>query len=70
MTGAGMGFAAYLGLPSDQQAAVLGHLPVPGWIVPLGVSAIGVGARMWPQHAISGPVAEAKSADTPQPPTA
>jgi hypothetical protein len=70
MTGAGIGFSAYLGLPDDQKEALVQHLPVPLWTVPIAVSVVGVAARVWPQHAISGQVAEAKSADAPQPPAA
>lgn len=62
MAAAGLGFAAYLALPVDEQRDLLSRLPlIPPWLVPILTSAIGVGARIWPQKNIPAEVAAAKS---------
>ncbi len=68
MGASGVAFAIYLGLPPEQQAAILAHLPVPPWLVPIIGSVIGIVARLWPQKSITPAVAAAKSEDAAQPP--
>jgi len=68
MAAAGAAFAIYLALPQDQQQTLVQHLPVPGWLLPIAASVVGIAARLWPQKSISGAVAAAKSQDAPQPP--
>ena len=67
MSAAGIMFAIYLALPLDQQAALVAHLPVPPWVLPIVTSVIGIVARLWPQKSITPDVAAAKSDDAPQP---
>lgn len=61
MAAAGSLFAIYLALPSEQQQALVNHLPVPAWLVPIVGSVIGIAARLWPQRSITHAVAAAKS---------
>jgi hypothetical protein len=61
MAGAGIAFAVYLQLPADQQKALLEHLPVAPWLLPIIVSTVGIVARLWPQNSITPYVAAAKS---------
>ena len=68
MAGAGIAFGIYLQLPPEQAQAILAHLPVPPWLIPIIASVVGIAARLWPQHSISPAVAAAKSEDAPQPP--
>lgn len=70
MAGSGVIFAIYLGLPAEQQQAIINHLPVPAWLVPIVGSVVGIAARLWPQKSITPEVAAAKSDDAPQPPAA
>lgn len=67
MGGAGIAFAIYLQLPFEQQQALLQHLPVPAWLLPIVASVVGIAARLMPQKSITPSVAAAKSADAPQP---
>ncbi len=67
MTASGAAFAIYLALPPEQQQALINHLPVAPWLLPIVGTVIGVAARLWPQKSITPVVAEAKSADTPAP---
>lgn len=53
MTAVGAGGAIYLSLPLDQQQAILDHLPVEPWLVPVIASVVGIVARMWPQPKLS-----------------
>jgi hypothetical protein len=46
-------FAVYLALPLDQQQAVVTHLPVPAWVLPIITSVIGIVARLWPQKSLN-----------------
>jgi hypothetical protein len=69
MTAVGAMATIWFLLPADQQATVIAHLPVPLWSLPIVTSIIGIAARVWPQKSITPAVAEAKSADAPQPPT-
>jgi hypothetical protein len=61
---AGVAFAFYLSLPLDQQQAVLAHLPVPPWVVPIVASLVGFLARLWPQKSLTTAEADNK-ADAP-----
>ncbi len=61
-TGIGTLGAIWLGLPVEQQQAIIAHLPVPPWVLPIVASVIGIGARLWPQKLITPEVASAKSA--------
>lgn len=63
MASAGIVFAIYLQLPIDQQQAVVQHLPVPPWLLPILASLIGIAARLVPQKSITPAVAAAKSED-------
>lgn len=65
MGAAGLMFAVYLSLPVDQQQALVNHLPVEPWLIPIATSTIGILARLWPQKSISPTVAAAKS-DAPE----
>jgi hypothetical protein len=65
MGAAGVAFAFYLSLPLEQQQAVLAHLPVPPWVLPLIASFIGFAARIWPQKSLSPTEAENKADTTP-----
>lgn len=68
MGATGILFAIWFGLPADQQQAVIAHIPVPPWVLPILTSVIGIAARLWPQRSITSEVAAAKSDDAPQPP--
>lgn len=57
----------WVNMPDAQQQVVIAHLPVPGWMLPIIGTVIGIVARLWPQKSISPEVAVAKSADAPQP---
>lgn len=63
MGAAGLAFAFYLSLPPEQQQAVLAHLPVPPWVLPIVASLIGFLARIYPQKSLTPTEAENK-ADT------
>lgn len=63
MSAAGVMFAIYLALPLDQQSALLAHLPVPPWILPILTSVIGIVARLWPQKNLT---PEAAAANQPR----
>lgn len=65
ITISGAMFAIYLALPPEQQSALVNHLPVQPWLVPIVTSVIGVMARLWPQKSITPEVAAAKSTDAP-----
>ena len=67
MGASGVAFAIYLGLPPEQQAALIAHLPLPPWLVPIIGSVVGIVARLWPQKSITPAVAAAKSESAPQP---
>lgn len=54
-------------LSAEQTQAILAHLPLPAWMIPILGTVIGIALRLWPQKSISGAEAAAKSADTPQP---
>lgn len=62
MTAASFAAAIWLGLDPAQQAAVLQALPIPPWLVPVGVGAVGAVARVWPQKSITPAEAVNKSA--------
>lgn len=53
MTAVGVGAAIYLRLSAEQQQAILDHLPVEPWLVPIIASVVGIAARMWPQPKLS-----------------
>lgn len=53
----------WVNLPAEQQQALLAHLPVPGWVLPIAATVIGIAARVWPQKSITPEVAAAKSAE-------
>ena len=53
MSAAGAMFAIYLSLPLDQQAALVAHLPVPPWVLPIATSVVGIVARLWPQKKLA-----------------
>jgi len=55
MAASGTIFAVYLGLPAEQQQAILAHLPVPPWALPIAASVIGIAARLWPQKSLHRP---------------
>ena len=57
----------WVNLPVEQQQALLAHLPVPGWVLPIAATVIGIVARVWPQKSITPEVAAAKSMDAPEP---
>lgn len=40
----------WVNLPAEQQQAVISHLPVPGWVLPIVGTVIGIVARVWPQQ--------------------
>lgn len=63
MGAAGTAFAIYLALPALQQQALLDHLPVPPWLIPIIASVGGIVARLVPQKSITPAVAAAKSDD-------
>ena len=65
MAAAGVIFTIYLALPPDQQQAIVQHLPVPPWLLPIVATVIGILARLWPQKSITSAVAEAKSDESP-----
>lgn len=67
MTATGAMFAIYLALPQAQQDALVAHLPVPPWVLPIITSVIGIVARLWPQKSITPEVALSKSADPVDP---
>lgn len=67
MAAAGAMFAIWLALPPEQQQALIAHLPVPAWVLPVLTSIAGIVARLWPQSSITPAVAAAKSGDAPQP---
>lgn len=67
MAAAGIAFGIYLQLPIEQQQALVQHLPVPPWLLPIVATGLGIVARLWPQKSISPAVAAAKSEDAPQP---
>lgn len=69
MSAAGAAFAIYLALPADQAQALIDHLPVPPWVLPIVATVIGIVARLWPQKSITPEVAAAKSTDAAQPAT-
>lgn len=50
-------FALYLALPADQQEAIVNHLPVPPWAIPIVTFALRYAARNWPQPALTATVA-------------
>ena len=52
----------WVNLPVEQQQAVISHLPVPGWVLPIVGTVIGIVARLWPQASITPP-----KADEPKP---
>lgn len=54
-------FALYFFLPVDQQAAILSHLPVPAWLIPIIANVLIFGGRVLPQKGITADVAAAKS---------
>lgn len=66
MTASGAAFAIYLALPLEQQQALIAHLPVQPWLLPIVASVLGILARIWPQKSITPEVAAAKS-DSDQP---
>ncbi len=53
MAAASFAAAAWLGLDPLQQAVILQALPVQPWVVPLGVGALGVLARIIPQKSVT-----------------
>lgn len=57
-------FTIYLALPADQQQALINHLPVPPWLIPIAGSVVGIAARLWPQKSLS-----ADPGETPKEPT-
>lgn len=59
-------FCVYLALPADTQLAIVQHLPVPPWAIPVITSILNVVARLWPQKSITPFVAAAKSDSTPE----
>ena len=63
MAAAGVAFTVYLALPPEQQQALIQHLPMPPWLLPILASVIGIAARLMPQKSITPEVAAAKSAD-------
>lgn len=65
MTAAGIGFAIYLHLTEAQQQALLEHLPLPAWLLPIIASTVGILARIWPQKNVSQAEGAAKSEDAP-----
>ena len=52
------GFLAmvWVGLPADQQATVIAHLPLPAWALPIIATIIGLAVRVWPQVSLTPPV--------------
>ena len=62
MTASGALGAIWLALPVEQQQAVIAHLPLPPWILPIVGTVIGVTLRIWPQASITQAEAAAKSA--------
>lgn len=65
-TATGALFVVYLALPAEQQAALVAHLPVPAWVIPIITSVISIVARLWPQKSITPAVAAAKSDSPPE----
>lgn len=65
MTASGVVGAIYLALPDEQKQALLNHLPLPAWLIPIVGTVIGVALRIWPQKSITPEVAAAKSAAPP-----
>lgn len=51
-------FTIYLALPADQQQALINHLPVPPWLIPIVGSVVGIAARLWPQKSLTPPAAD------------
>jgi len=49
MAASGTIFAVYLGLSLEQQQAVLAHLPILPWSLPVLATTVGIVARIWPQ---------------------
>lgn len=45
--------AIYVSLPVEQQAALIAHLPLPAWMVPIAGSVVGVAVRLWPQKSLA-----------------
>lgn len=50
-------FGLYLALPVDQQQAIVDHLPVPPWLIPIATFALRYAARNWPQPKLTATVA-------------
>lgn len=67
MSAAGTLGTIWFALPERQQQTVIEHLPIPLWMLPVVMTIIGVGARLWPQAAITPRVAAASSETAPQP---
>lgn len=53
MAAVGVLAAIYVRLTIEQQQAILNHLPVDPWLIPIITSAIGIAARLWPQPKLS-----------------
>lgn len=56
MTICGVLAMVWVGLPPDQQAAVIAHLPLPAWALPIIATIIGLAVRVWPQATLTPPV--------------
>ena len=56
MTLCGVLAMVWIGLPADQQAAVIAHLPLPAWALPIIATIIGLAVRVWPQVSLTPPV--------------
>ena len=57
MTICGVLAMVWVGLPPDQQAAVIAHLPLPAWALPIIATIIGLAVRVWPQATLTPPTA-------------
>lgn len=56
-------FTIYLALPVEQQQALVQHLPVPPWVLPIVTSVIGIVARLWPQKSLTPPPSDSGPAE-------
>lgn len=56
MTVCGVLAMVWIGLPADQQATVIAHLPLPAWALPIMATIIGLAVRVWPQVSLTPPV--------------
>lgn len=59
-------YSIWLALTPEQHQAIIAHLPIPVWSVPIVGSVIGIACRLWPQKSLTLDAAEAKSTAPPE----